>query len=75
MVPSARSPSLITKLREDNESLKLQLAALQRKFEVAERMRIEQDEQLRERIEIARREVRCLIMEVASSLVSLSFGI
>ncbi|KAF8520206.1 hypothetical protein BU17DRAFT_46890 [Hysterangium stoloniferum] len=58
IVPSAGSTSLSTKLRKENESLKLQLVALQRRFEIAERMRIEQDEQLRERIEIARREAQ-----------------
>jgi len=58
IVPSAGTTSLTTKLQKENESLKLQLVAFQQKFEIAERMRIEQDEQLRERIEIARREAQ-----------------
>jgi hypothetical protein len=57
MIPSATDPSLATNLRKKNESLRLELASLQRRLDVAERMRVEQEEQLRERIGHARREV------------------
>ncbi|KIJ44149.1 hypothetical protein M422DRAFT_67759 [Sphaerobolus stellatus SS14] len=57
MVPSSTS-SLNTRLKKENESLKAQLLALQQKLQTSERMRTEQEEQLRERIELARREAQ-----------------
>ncbi|KAF8590523.1 hypothetical protein K439DRAFT_1403658 [Ramaria rubella] len=56
MVPSTSNS--FNKLRRENESLKLQIAALQHKFDIAERMRVEQEEQLHERVSNARREAQ-----------------
>lgn len=57
MIPSVNEPSLATNLQTENESLKLELASLRQRLDIAERMRVEQEEQLRERIVHARREV------------------
>ncbi|KAF8487648.1 hypothetical protein JB92DRAFT_3130597 [Gautieria morchelliformis] len=58
MIPSATNPTLATNLQKENESLRVELASLQRRLDVAERMRVEQEEQLRERIGHARREAQ-----------------
>lgn len=57
MIPSATDPSLLSNLQKENETLRLELASIQQRLDLAERMRMEQEEQLRERIGHARREV------------------
>lgn len=57
MIPPVADPSLTTKVQKENESLKRHLASLQQRLDIAERMRLEQEEQLRDRIVHARREV------------------
>jgi hypothetical protein len=58
-IPSSSEPSL-SALKEENSTLRSELEATQRRLENAERMlklRQEQDQQLRENIAVARREV------------------
>jgi hypothetical protein len=45
------------KLLKNNEELQAQVLALEKKLRLSEKMRNEQEEKLRERIEFARREV------------------
>ena len=57
MIPSVSDRSSVSNLQNENETLKLEVASLQQRLDLAERMRLEQEEQLRERIGHARREV------------------
>lgn len=62
LVPSKSEPSSST-LKKENASLRSELEAMQKQLEAAERMlklRKEQDQQLRDNIAVARREVRFL---------------
>ena len=58
MIPSATDSTLVTKLRQENASLKREITCLDQQLEIAERMRVAQEQQIRDRVSLARREVR-----------------